>query len=138
MVRAPLVRGGDEAARPLELVPSRTCPAGDATGPSDSLARADVSASLVEFRWGTDVIRLEVEPDGDGTKLTLLDTIDQIGKAARDGAGWHVCLDLLEHHLDDATPTWLHGERWREVHPDYVRELGPETATIGPPAGVPA
>jgi uncharacterized protein YndB with AHSA1/START domain len=90
---------------------------------------------LLEFRWGTDVIRLEVQPDGDGTVLTLLDTIDRLGKAARDGAGWHTCLDLLEHHLDDTAPSWSQSERWRQVHPSYVEELGPEAATIGPPDG---
>lgn len=89
----------------------------------------------LELRWGTDVVRLEVEPDGDGTTLTLLDTIDQLGKAARDGAGWHVCLDQLEHHLDGAAPPWAPSDRWREVHPSYVAELGAEAATIGPPAG---
>jgi uncharacterized protein YndB with AHSA1/START domain len=90
---------------------------------------------LVEFRWGTDTIRLELEADGDTTTLTLLDTIDEVGKAARDGAGWHVCLDQLEHDLDGAEPEWSPSDRWREVHPSYVAELGPEAATIGPPEG---
>jgi len=92
---------------------------------------------LLAFRWGTDVIRLEVEAEahGEGTKLTLLDTIEELGKAARDGAGWHTCLDLLEHHLDGTVPAWSQSDRWREVHPAYVRELGPEAATIGPSAG---
>ena len=89
----------------------------------------------LEFRWGTDVIRLEVEPDGDGTRLTLLDTLEEIGKAARDSAGWHTCLDQLQHHLDGTTPPWTSRERWRAVHPGYVEALGPEAATIGPPAG---
>ena len=90
--------------------------------------------TMLELRWGTDVIRLEVEPAGDGTKLTLLDTIDELGKAARDGAGWHTCLDQLEHHLDGTTPPWSASDRWRELHPAYVETLGPEAATIGPPA----
>lgn len=91
--------------------------------------------AMLEFSWGTDVIRFELEPDGDGTKLTLLDTIDELGKAARDGAGWHTCLDQLEYHLDGTSPPWSPSDRWREVHPSYVEELGPEAATIGPPAG---
>ena len=92
-------------------------------------------ATLLEFRWGTDVIRLELEPDGDGTRLTFLDTIDELGKAARDGAGWHVCLDRLELHLGGASAPWSTSERWRQVHPSYVDALGPEAATIGPPDG---
>jgi uncharacterized protein YndB with AHSA1/START domain len=91
--------------------------------------------AMLEFRWGTDVIRLEVEPDGDGTRLTLLDTLEELGKAARDGAGWHTCLDQLEHHLAGTTPPWSPSDRWREVHPRYVEELGPKAATIGPPEG---
>jgi uncharacterized protein YndB with AHSA1/START domain len=89
----------------------------------------------LEFSWDTDVLRFELAPDGDGTTLTLLDTLEALGKAARDGAGWHVCLDALEHHLDGTTPPWTSNARWREVHPAYVEALGPEAATIGPPAG---
>lgn len=40
----------------------------------------------------TDAIRLEIKPAGDGCVLTLLDTIDEVGEATRDDAGWHVCL----------------------------------------------
>jgi uncharacterized protein YndB with AHSA1/START domain len=89
----------------------------------------------LEFTWGSDTIRLELQPDGEGTRLTLLDTLETIGKAARDGAGWHVCLDNLVSHLDGTSPAQTAGERWREVHPDYVSALGPEAATIGPPEG---
>jgi uncharacterized protein YndB with AHSA1/START domain len=88
----------------------------------------------LEFRWGTDVIRVEVEPAGDGTRLTLLDTLDALGKAARDAAGWHVCLDQLENHLEGRDEPWSTA-RWRRIHPGYVEALGPEASTIGPPAG---
>lgn len=87
----------------------------------------------LELSWGTDVIRIELEPSGDGCVLTLLDTIDVVGKAARDGAGWHVCLDKLEHHLAGRSPAWTDGDRWGELHPAYVDTFGPEAATIGPP-----
>jgi uncharacterized protein YndB with AHSA1/START domain len=89
----------------------------------------------LEFSWGTDVLRIELEADGDATRLTLLDTIDELGKAARDGAGWHVCLDQLEHHLDGRPLPGSASERWREVHPGYVEAFGPEAAAIGPPEG---
>jgi uncharacterized protein YndB with AHSA1/START domain len=91
--------------------------------------------SLLEFRWGTDTIRIELAADGDGCVLTLTDTIDELGKAARDGAGWHVCLDLLEHDLDGAAAPWSGRERWQEVHPGYVEAFGAEASAIGPPAG---
>jgi uncharacterized protein YndB with AHSA1/START domain len=90
---------------------------------------------LLEFTWGTDTLRFELEADGNATVLTLLDTIDEIGKAARDGAGWHACLDLLEIDLDGGGPAPNAGQIWQQVHPKYVAEFGPEAATIGPPEG---
>jgi hypothetical protein len=91
---------------------------------------------LVEFRWGPDVIRLELRPDGEGTALTLLDTLDDRGKGARDAAGWHVCLDRLEDHLAGRKPEPESGTSWSDVHLDYVARFGPEAAAIGPPEGV--
>src|SRR5207248_450061 len=60
--------------------------------------------SLMELLWGTDELRIEVQPDGDGTLLTFVDTFDELGKAARDGAGWHECLDRLVSELAGKTP----------------------------------
>ena len=88
---------------------------------------------LLEFRWGTDRIRFEVAPRGEGCTLTLVDTIDELGKAARDGAGWHVCLDALEHALGGtraAAPS-----DWKQLRDEYAAKFGPEAATIGPPEG---
>jgi uncharacterized protein YndB with AHSA1/START domain len=90
--------------------------------------------TMLEFRWGTDTIRLEVAPDARGTALTLIDTFDEHGKAARDAAGWHVCLDALENELDGTQASGTTMERWGAVHGIYVERLGPEAATIGPPA----
>ncbi len=88
--------------------------------------------SVVEFMWGTDRIRIEVRADGDGTVLTLSDTFAELGKAARDGAGWHECLQRLEAELD-GTPQRKWGEGWVELFERYKKELGPEASTIGPP-----
>jgi uncharacterized protein YndB with AHSA1/START domain len=90
---------------------------------------------LFEFRWGTDVIRLEVRPSERGTLLTLLDTLDERGKAARDAAGWHVCLNALSAELAGGARAREQMSAWNDVHPHYVDEFGPEAATIGPPEG---
>jgi uncharacterized protein YndB with AHSA1/START domain len=89
--------------------------------------------SVMEMTWGTDRLRIELQPDGDGTLLTLTDTFGELGKAARDAAGWHACIDRLVGHLDGAPPLDSM-TRWQAVHPRYVEHLGPEAATIGPPA----
>jgi uncharacterized protein YndB with AHSA1/START domain len=92
--------------------------------------------SHMELRWGTDIVRLELRPTSEGTELTLLDTLDERGKAARDGAGWHTCLDSLGAALDgQENPREAMGA-WREANAHYVEEFGPEAATIGPPEGL--
>jgi uncharacterized protein YndB with AHSA1/START domain len=90
--------------------------------------------SLLEFRWGTDVIRFEVKPHAGGCTFVLTDVFDELGKAARDGAGWHTCIDFLEHHLSGTTAHWASGERWSEVHPGYVEKFGEAASAIGPPS----
>jgi uncharacterized protein YndB with AHSA1/START domain len=87
---------------------------------------------LLEFRWDDELLRFELAPAGDGCVLTFVNTFDDIGKAARDAAGWHVCLAVLGLHLagEDASK-W--DERWKPVHERYVEVFGPEAATVGPP-----
>jgi len=88
---------------------------------------------LLEIGWGTEVVRFEIEAAGEGCTLTLVDTIDELGKAARDGAGWHTCLDLLEAALDGGGAPVDIEQRWAEVHPGYVEAFGPAASTLGPP-----
>jgi uncharacterized protein YndB with AHSA1/START domain len=88
--------------------------------------------ALLEFTWAAETLRFELEPDGDGCVLTFLNTFDELGKAARDAAGWHSCLDILAAHLDGTPPP---EDVWHEVHPDYAARFGPEASAIGPPEG---
>ena len=89
--------------------------------------------SVFEFRWDKEELRFELRPEGDGTALRFLNTFDELGKAARDAAGWHACLDLLFFVVAGREPPEGSESRWSEVHPRYVDNLGPEAATIGPP-----
>jgi uncharacterized protein YndB with AHSA1/START domain len=96
--------------------------------------------NALEFTWGTDVIRMEIAPAASGCTLVLLDRIDQHGKAARDAAGWHVCLDALERALGGAPSNEARGalEGWNDVAPRYRERFGPAASTIGPPEAHPA
>jgi len=107
-------------------------------GDFDGQVLACEPPSLLEFSWGPDTIRFEVAPAGDGESctLTLIDTLEELGKAARDGAGWHTCLDALEDELDGRPAADDSVERWARVHPGYVEAFGPEAATLGPPEAV--
>jgi uncharacterized protein YndB with AHSA1/START domain len=119
------IEGEFRAGAPLRFV-TRT---GDAF---DGEMLAFEPPSVMELRWGTDVVRIEVAADGDGTILTLTDRFADLGKAARDGAGWHECLARLDAHLAGAPEPDV-DDTWPAVHPRYVDALGPEASTIGPP-----
>src|SRR5512142_3170867 len=94
-------------------------PESAATDPIEGRMLAYDPPRLMEFAWGGDVLRFELEPDGTGTKLTLRDTLDDLGKAARDAAGWHECLDILGASLDGAGQRAL-GTRWPELNAQYA------------------
>jgi uncharacterized protein YndB with AHSA1/START domain len=91
---------------------------------------------VLELRWGDDLLRFELRPrserEQEGCVLTLTVTFPEHGKAARDAAGWHVCLERLAYACDGATPPWDPAERWSDVHPRYVEQLGPDASAIGP------
>ena len=137
------VAGGDRSRAPDRLVPDADPRRLGGRRPADVHRPAGAGLeftgkvlayqppSVLEFSWGPDVLRLEIEARGAGCTLTLLDTFDELGKAARDAAGGHVCLELLTAHLDgDGAGPGL-GRRWSEVHADYVTAFGPGG---GPPS----
>lgn len=107
--------------------------------PMDGEMLAYDPPSLMELRWGDDTLRIELAPTAAGTRLTLIDVFDDLGKAARDAAGWHSCLDILAYEIAGEPKPWIDGEgraldeRWQVLNPIYVEVLGPEASTEGPP-----
>ena len=65
----------------------------------------------LEMRWGTDILRFELAADGDGTLLTLTDTIEERGTAARTGAGWLSGIAALRRYHE--LPQWR--TIWRQI-----------------------
>jgi len=85
------------------------------------------------FTWGGDELHLTVEPDGEGAVLTLLNVLEARDTAARNAAGWTVCLAELEKHLcgDPADgPHSATAEPWRELYAAYVAAGMPSGAPI--------
>jgi uncharacterized protein YndB with AHSA1/START domain len=82
-----------------------------------------------EFRWadGEDV-RFDLEPLGARTILTLVNTIDDVGKAVREAAGWHLTLERLAAHLAGREPEPSTAERALELFRDYAQAFGDEAA----------
>ncbi len=89
--------------------------------------------TVLELAWGADLLRFALMPDRQTTQLTFTATFDDVGRGARDAAGWHTCLELLECQLSGEPPAVPSSERWAQVHPMYVQAFGPEAATVGPP-----
>ena len=125
------IEGGRERGSALRF----SFPNGEAP-PFDGEMLAYEPPVLMEFRWGPDRIRLELIPSGEATLLILSDTLDEQGKAARDGAGWHTCLDALALQMAGDPDPRRALRTWSEVHPGYVERFGPAASTIGPPDGL--
>jgi uncharacterized protein YndB with AHSA1/START domain len=53
---------------------------------------------LLEFTWGGNEMRWELEPLAGGTRLTLWHNIGR-KFVAMGAAGWHICFDVLDHYL---------------------------------------
>lgn len=103
--------------------------------PMEGEIKAIEPPRLLELTWGGDTLRFELAPDGEGTALTLTATMEELGKAARDGAGWHTCLANLSHELDGREPSETD---WRATHRLYQERFGPEASTVGVPKEVEA
>ena len=121
-----------DGARRAGAVLKFSFPKGEAP-PFDGEVIAYEPPSVFEFRWGPDSIRVEISGSETSSTLTLLHAFGERGKAARDAAGWHVCLDALAAALDGSKSPRERMSRWGEVHPGYVERFGPEASTIGPP-----
>jgi hypothetical protein len=82
-------------------------------------------------------IRWELEAVGLGTRLTLWHSIDR-RFIAWGAAGWHICLDVLDHLLSGTPIGRIFGgdaiklEGWQRLNAEYAEQFGIETPN-GPP-----
>jgi uncharacterized protein YndB with AHSA1/START domain len=80
---------------------------------------------VFSFTWGGELLRLELVPDRDGTLLVFTQLLSHQSVAARNGSGWHACLDALGRLLD--APGAEAGEvDGLALYQRYVERLGPE------------
>lgn len=93
-----------------------------------NVTRAE-APKLLEYSWGSDLLRWELTPTGTGTRLTLRHTLQDRDFVPKVAAGWHLCLDVAEHLLDGEPIGPIRGEDarnygWDELHESYSKELG--------------
>jgi uncharacterized protein YndB with AHSA1/START domain len=84
--------------------------------------------TLLEYRWGDNDMRWELEPYGDGTRLTLWHNIDR-NFISMGAAGWHICLDVFDRLLADQPLGRIVGGEamkfeWQRLREEYAKQFG--------------
>jgi uncharacterized protein YndB with AHSA1/START domain len=82
---------------------------------------------LLSYTWGEETLRFELYPEGEGTRLVLIDQLPPTA-AARNAAGWDDCLDRLA----GLPPANAWKSRFAAYSAAFEPELGPQE---GAPAG---
>jgi uncharacterized protein YndB with AHSA1/START domain len=92
--------------------------------------------SLLEYRWDGKDIRWQLEPLGDGTRLTLWHSIDR-DLTSMVAAGWHICLDVLKRLLaNEPVGRIVSGDAmqfgWPRLNIEYAERFGIEPRSWNP------
>jgi uncharacterized protein YndB with AHSA1/START domain len=98
---------------------------------SETVVTEAIAPRLLVYNWGGSDVRWELEALGGGTRLTLWASIDRrfISMGA---AGWHICLDVLDHQLSGAPIGRIVGTDalkfggWQRLNADYAHQFGIE------------
>ena len=101
-----------------------------------TVTRAD-APRVLEYNWGGQDIRWELEALSGGTRLTLWHNIDRhfISMGA---AGWHICFDVLDRLLAGQPigrivgPEVMKFNGWQRLNAEYAKQFGVETPGWNP------
>jgi uncharacterized protein YndB with AHSA1/START domain len=85
---------------------------------------------VLEYNWGDNEMRWELEPLGAGTRLTLWHNIGR-KFVAMGAAGWHICFDVLDLFLADQPIGRVVGGDamnfdWKRLRAEYEKQFGNE------------
>lgn len=97
----------------------------------DSIVKRAEAPRLLEYTWGGQNLRWELEPLGTSTRLTLWHNIDR-GFIAWGAAGWHICFDVLDRLLSGTPIGRLVGPAaikydWQRLNSEYANQFGIES-----------
>jgi uncharacterized protein YndB with AHSA1/START domain len=100
--------------------------------PSPQVSESTVTRSepprLLEYSWGGNDLRWELEPLGSGTRLKLWHNIDR-RYISWGAAGWHICFDVLDRLLAGdpigriAGPSAMKIEGWQRLTAEYAKQF---------------
>ena len=92
---------------------------------SETIVKRAEAPRLLEYSWGDSDMRWELEPLGNGTRLTLWHNIDR-GFISWGAAGWHICFDVLDRLLAGEPigrivgPETMKFSGWQRLHAEYA------------------
>ncbi|HEX7814501.1 SRPBCC family protein [Dyella sp.] len=94
---------------------------------------------LLQYRWGDNEMRWQLEPYGTGTRLTLWHSIDR-RYIAMGAAGWHICIDVLDRLLGEQPLGRIVGAEamkhdWLRLNTEYAKQFGMEPQKWPPTSG---
>jgi len=95
---------------------------------SETRVKRAEAPRLLEYSWGDNDLRWELEPLDQGTRLTLWHNINR-KFIAMGAAGWHVCFDVLDRHLAGepigriVAGDAMKFEGWQRLHSEYAKQF---------------
>ena len=97
---------------------------------SASTVKRAEAPRVLQYGWGDNDMRWELEPVAGGTRLTLWHNIAP-GFIAWGAAGWHLCFDVLDRLLsDEPIGRIVAGDamnfQWQRLVKEYAAQLGVE------------
>jgi len=101
-----------------------------------TVKRAD-APKLLEYTWGGNEIKWELEALGGGTRLTLWTSIGR-RFIAMGAAGWHICFDVLDHLLIGTPigravgPEARKFSGFQRLHAEYAKLFAVDTPGLPP------
>jgi len=103
---------------------------GTAQPPAECIVERSEEGKLLEYTWGGNHLRWELEATTSGTRLTLWAVIPK-KFIAWGAAGWHICFEVLETLLDGHPLGRITGPDamkcdWPRLTTEYAAHLGVE------------
>ena len=86
---------------------------------------------MLEYNWGGGDVRWQLEAASGGTRLTLWASINR-GFISMGAAGWHICIDVMDHLLGGDAIGRMAGmevmkfEGWQRLNAEYAKLFGVE------------
>jgi uncharacterized protein YndB with AHSA1/START domain len=99
-------------------------PDGEALPMTATVAEYD-PPRVVATQWDGNMIRYELEPQGDGCAMTVTHVFEDRESVASMSAGWELCLGDLDILLSGKEPNdGINRERWIELNEKYSEHFG--------------